>query len=106
MSGAVSRGFPQRGNAWRSRDVLRVAAGVFGLARWHVPRAIGAATIVVAVFALLYGAGAVIAPTVSDQLGVLKSRLPEAQARVERWLQQRGGLMRAVMGPGAPSDTG
>ena len=140
MSDAVSRRFPPRGNAWRSRDVLRVAAIVFGLyfvlrllwfanalvlvaflgvlfglaiaagvdrlARWRVPRAIGAATIVVAVFALLYGAGAVIAPTVSDQLGLLKSRLPEAQARVERWLQQRGGLMRAVMGSGAPTDTG
>src|SRR5690242_13558731 len=140
MSDAVSRRFPPRGNAWRSRDVLRAAAIVFGLyfalrllwfanalilvaflgvlfglaiaagvdrlARFRVPRAVGAATIVVAFFALLYGAGALIAPTVSDQLAVLKSRLPEAQARVERWLQQRGGVMGAVMGPGAPTDTG
>lgn len=135
MSDAVSRRFPPTGNAWRSRDVLRVAAIVFGLyfvlrllwfanalvlvaflgvlfglaisagvdrlVRFHVPRAIAAATIVVAFFALLYGAGAVIAPTVSDQLTVLKSRLPEAQARLEGWMQQKGGLMRAMMGAGA-----
>src|SRR5579872_4884798 len=31
MPDAVSRRFPPRGNAWRSRDVLRVAAIVFGL---------------------------------------------------------------------------
>ncbi|HKV50753.1 MAG TPA: AI-2E family transporter [Gemmatimonadaceae bacterium] len=139
MSDAVSRRFPPPGNAWRSRDVLRVAAIVFGLyfvlrllwfanalvlvaflgvlfglaisagvdrlVRFHVPRAIGAATIVVAFFALLYGAGALIAPTVSDQLAVLKSRLPEAQARVEGWMQQKGGLMRAIMGAGAATDT-
>lgn len=139
MSDAVSRRFPPPGNAWRSRDVLRVAAIVFGLyfvlrllwfanalvlvaflgvlfglaisagvdrlVRFHVPRAIGAATIVIALFALLYGAGAVIAPTVSDQLTVLKSRLPEAQVRVEGWLQQKGGLMRAVMGPSAATDS-
>jgi predicted PurR-regulated permease PerM len=135
MSDAVSRRFPPTGSAWRSRDVLRVAAIVFGLyfvlrllwfanalvlvaflgvlfglaisagvdrlVRFHVPRAIAAATIVVAFFALLYGAGAVIAPTVSDQLTVLKSRLPEAQARLEGWMQQKGGLMRAMMGAGA-----
>ncbi|HXE60591.1 MAG TPA: AI-2E family transporter [Gemmatimonadaceae bacterium] len=140
MSDAVSRRFPPPGNAWRSRDVLRVAAIVFGLyfvlrllwfanalvlvaflgvlfglaisagvdqlARFRVPRAIGAATIVAAFFALLYGAGAVIAPTVSDQLTVLESRLPEAQVRVEGWLQTKGGLMRAVMGPRTASDSG
>ncbi len=139
MSDAVSRRFPPAGNAWRSRDVLRVAAIVFGLyfvlrllwfanalvlvaflgvlfglaisagvdllVRFRVPRAIGAATIVVAFFALLYGAGAVIAPTVSDQLAVLKSRLPEAQARVEGWMQHKGGLMRAAMGAGAATDS-
>lgn len=139
MSDAVSRRFPPPGNAWRSRDVLRVAAIVFGLyfvlrllwfanalvlvaflgvlfglaisagvdqlARFRVPRAIGAATIVAAFFALLYGAGAVIAPTVSDQLTVLRSRLPEAQVRVEGWLQTKGGLMRAVMGPRTASDS-
>ncbi|HEX5179538.1 MAG TPA: AI-2E family transporter [Gemmatimonadaceae bacterium] len=140
MSDAVSHGFPPRGNAWKSRDVLRAAAIVFGLyftlrllwfanalvlvaflgvlfglaisagvdqlARVRVPRALGAATIVLAFFAVLYGAGALIAPTVSDQLAVLKSRLPEAQARVEGWLAQRGGLMRAAMGSGPAADTG
>jgi len=80
---------------------LAISAGVDRLVRFHVPRAIAAATIVVAFFALLYGAGAVIAPTVSDQLTVLKSRLPEAQARLEGWMQQKGGLMRAMMGAGA-----
>ncbi|HEY7893900.1 MAG TPA: AI-2E family transporter [Gemmatimonadaceae bacterium] len=84
---------------------LAISAGVDRLVHFHVPRAIGAATIVVAFFALLYGAGAVIAPTVSDQLTVLKSRLPEAQARLEGWMQQKGGLMRAVMGASAAPDS-
>ncbi|HEY7877290.1 MAG TPA: AI-2E family transporter, partial [Gemmatimonadaceae bacterium] len=62
--------------------------------------------IVIAFLALLYGAGAAIAPTVSEQLTVLRSRLPEAQSLVERWLQARSGLTTSAIGRTAPSDTG
>ena len=125
--------------AWRSRDVLRVTAIVFGfyvvlqllwfasalvlvsflgvlfglaisagvdrLAVLRVPRAIGAAAIVATFFAFMYGAGAAIAPTVSEQLTVLKSRLPEAQARVERWIQERGGIFGSAIGNRPVVDT-
>lgn len=60
----------------------------------------------IAFFALLYGAGVAIAPTVSEQLTVLKSRLPEAESRVERWLQSRGGLVGSAIGNSSASDTG
>jgi len=72
-----------------------------------VPRAIGAAVVVLAFFALLYGFGALIAPTVAEQTTELRARLPEAVSRVEGWLRDepRGGLLfRTLMGrePSAP----
>ncbi len=85
---------------------LAISAGVDRLTRVRVPRAIGAMAIVIAFLALLYGAGAAIAPTVSEQLTVLRSRLPEAQSLVERWLQARSGLTTSAIGRTAPSDTG
>lgn len=85
---------------------LAISAGVDRLALIRVPRALGAAVIVLAFFGLLYGAGAAIAPTVSEQLTVLKARLPEAETRIERWLESRGGVMRTAIGAAAAVDTG
>ena len=125
--------------AWRSRDVLRVTAIVFGfyvvlqllwfasalvlvsflgvlfglaisagvdrLAVLRVPRAMAAAAIVATFFAFMYGAGAAIAPKERAQLTVLQSRLPEAQARVERWIQERGGIFGSAIGNRPVVDT-
>jgi predicted PurR-regulated permease PerM len=85
---------------------LAISAGVDRLERFRVPRGVGAAFIVLSFFAILYGLGAVIAPTVSEQSRELKTKLPVAVERVEGWLQEHGGLFRAVLGEGggeAPS---
>ena len=78
---------------------LAVSAGVDHLERRHVPRGAGAAFIVISFFAALYGVGAVISPTISEQAGVLKTRLPEAVQQVEEWVRQRqGGIFGALLG--------
>jgi predicted PurR-regulated permease PerM len=78
---------------------LAVSAGVDRLERRHVPRGVGAAFIVISFFATLYGLGAAIAPTISDQAGVLKQRLPDAVEQVEQWFEQRhGGVFGALLG--------
>lgn len=84
---------------------LAISAGVDRLARVRVPRALGAPIIVIAFFALLYGFGALIAPTVSEQASVLRARLPEAISRVQGWLhdERHGGfLFRGLIGAGEP----
>ncbi len=78
---------------------LAVSAGVDRLERRHVPRGVGAAFIVISFFAMLYGLGAAIAPTISEQSSVLKQRLPDAVEEVEQWLEQRhGGVFGALLG--------
>lgn len=78
---------------------LAVSAGVDRLERRHVPRGVGAAFIVLSFFAVLYGMGALIAPTISSQASVLKQRLPEAVQQVEQWFEQRqGGVFGALLG--------
>lgn len=78
---------------------LAVSAGVDRLEHRHIPRGLGAAFIVISFFAALYGLGAVIAPTISDQAGVLKQRLPDAIEQVEQWFEQRhGGVFGALLG--------
>lgn len=78
---------------------LALAAGADWLARFRVPRAVGAVSVLLAFFALMWGAGAVIAPTVSLQLRVLEARLPEAVSRVESWLDaHRGGVFSGLLG--------
>ncbi len=78
---------------------LAVSAGVDRLERRHVPRGVGAAFIVLSFFATLYGLGAAIAPTISEQASVLKQRLPDAVEQVEQWFEQRhGGVFGALLG--------
>src|SRR6476660_5339972 len=105
---------------WRSRDILRAAALVFGfylalqllwlahplflaaflgllfglsvargtdyLQRLHIPRGLGAALLVFGTYALIYGIFALSGPQLSAQFGELRTRLPEATDKVERWL--------------------
>jgi predicted PurR-regulated permease PerM len=78
---------------------LAVSAGVDRLERRRVPRGVGAAFIVLSFFAALYGVGALIAPTVSQQASVLKDRLPEAVEQVEEFFERRhGGVFGALLG--------
>lgn len=82
---------------------LALTAGVDLLARVRVPRAIGALFWVVVVIGALSGIGRWIAPTLGAQFGDIRSRLPEAAAKVSSWVpaEYRGALRL----PGSTSGT-
>lgn len=85
---------------------LAVSAGVDRLERRHVPRGVGAAFIVLSFFSALYGIGALMAPTISEQASVLKDRLPEAVEQVEQFFERRhGGVFGALLGESPVADT-
>ena len=68
---------------------LAVSSGVDHLTRWRLPRGLSAAVIVIAFFALLYGFGAWMAPTIHRQGIELRRRLPESIDRFESWINAR-----------------
>lgn len=81
---------------------LAVEAGVDRLERYRIPRGAGAAIIVLGFFALLFGVGAMIAPTIREQSGVLRTKIPEAVDRAQDWFKRRqGGLLGLFMRGGA-----
>lgn len=85
---------------------LAVEAGVDRLEKYKVPRGAGAAVIVLGFFALLFGVGALIAPTIREQSGVLRTKIPEAVDRAEDWFKRRqGGLLGVFFRGGAPAST-
>src|SRR6478672_3046535 len=105
------------GAAWRSADILRaasivaglviiltlfgvaVASGVDKLARYKVPRGIGAAIVVILFLLILYTLGSIVAPTIAQQGHELRQRLPDAVERVEGWLNKRNpALMSSLLG--------
>jgi predicted PurR-regulated permease PerM len=127
---------------WRSRDVIRAAALVFGvwvlgrllwftsslvfvvflgtlfglavgaavdrLERFRIRRGIASALVVFGTLGALVGAGALMAPTLSEQFGVLRRQIPAAVDRAEGWINKnQGGLMgsalRGMTGGGAAS---
>lgn len=92
---------------------LAVEGGVDRLQRFRIPRGVGAALIVTAFFALLFGLGAWMAPTLREQAGELRTRLPQAIDKVEEWFnKRRNGMFGLILGgtevaqaPGAPTDS-
>ncbi len=100
---------------WAVRDLLFVAflgvlfglpaaAGAERLARYRVPRAAGAALIVLGACAVLGGVGAWLAPTLREQSAEIQARVPEALTELDRWLASHDtGPLRFVLG--APSAT-
>ena len=85
---------------------LAVEAGVDRLERYRIPRGAGAAMIVLAFFALLFGVGAMIAPTIREQSGVLRTKIPEAVDRAEEWFKRRqSGLLGVFIRRGGDSAT-
>jgi predicted PurR-regulated permease PerM len=78
---------------------LAVEGGVDRLQRFRIPRGIGAALIVVAFFALLFGLGAWMAPTLREQARELRTRLPQAIDKVEDWFnRRRQGMFGLILG--------
>jgi len=83
---------------------LAVAAGAERLRRFGIPRGLGAGGIVVAALAILIGFGALSGPTMRSQYRELRLRLPEAAAKLDRWLASRqGGIVGAIIPPDADS---
>lgn len=69
---------------------LAVSAGVDVLARYRVPRGIGAVSIVVGFFLVIVGVGASSMPTIRAQSAELRTRIPESVDRIEQLLHARG----------------
>src|SRR5664279_410661 len=63
---------------------IAVASGVDKLARYKVPRGIGAATVVITFLLILYTLGSFVAPTIAQQGHELRQRLPDAVERAEK----------------------
>ena len=87
---------------WRTRTLvltvflgvlfaLAVSSGVDRLQRWKVPRGIAAPLIVFAFVGLVGAFGNWIGPTVREQTTELRTRLPEALEKLEKWVHSRGG---------------
>ena len=78
---------------------LAVEGGVDRLQRFRIPRGVGAALIVLAFFALLFGLGAWMAPTLREQARELRTRLPQAIDKVEEWVnERRQGMFGLILG--------
>ena len=89
---------------------LAVSSGVDHLARWRIPRGIGAALVVITFVGLLVGFGAWVAPTIRAQSVELRHRLPESIDRLEAWANRHNdGLIGTILSPSSPQakrDTG
>jgi len=94
---------------WVARDIfltafigmlfgLAVSSGATLLARWRVPRGLGAALVVFGFLGALYGLGAWIAPTLRSQGALLRTRVPEAVDRLDAWVSARPLLAGIVLG--------
>jgi predicted PurR-regulated permease PerM len=78
---------------------LAVEGGVDKLQRFRIPRGVAASLIVVAFFALLFGLGAWMAPTLREQARELRTRLPQAIDKVEQWFNdRRRGMFGLILG--------
>ena len=93
---------------WRTRTLvltvflgvlfaLAVSSGVDRLQRWKVPRGIAAPLIVFAFVGLVGAFGSWIGPTVREQTTELRTRLPEALEKLEKWVHSRGGGVIATL---------
>jgi predicted PurR-regulated permease PerM len=78
---------------------IAVASGVDRLARYKVPRGLGAATVVIVFLMILYTLGSFVAPTIAEQGHELRQRLPDAVERAEKWMNERNpALMSSLLG--------
>ncbi len=68
---------------------LALTSGVNWLERRRVPRGLGAIVIVLAFLGALVGIGAATAPSITKQMQELRTALPEAIGKIQRWVQER-----------------
>src|SRR5581483_3832709 len=73
------------------------------LVRWRLPRGLAAPLIVLSVFAILFGFGAWMAPTLHEQGVELRRRLPESIDRMESYVNaHRNGVVGMVLSNWVP----
>lgn len=81
---------------------LAVSQGVDRLERFRIPRGLAAALIVFSFYGIVIGIGVWAAPTLQQQFGELRKKLPEATDRIDVWLaRHQGGLVGQLL-EGAP----
>jgi predicted PurR-regulated permease PerM len=88
---------------WVAREVVFVGflGALFGITaargvdslqeRLRVPRGLGATVLVLGTFGLVVGLAWATAPQIGEQLGELRTQVPQAIEQVQRWVQQRVG---------------
>jgi predicted PurR-regulated permease PerM len=68
---------------------IALTAGVDWLQKRRVPRGVGAVLIVLGFLGVLVGIGAATAPSITGQLRELRTQLPEAIGKIQRWVKER-----------------
>ena len=81
---------------------IALTAGVDWLERRRVPRGIGAVLLVLAFIGILVGIGAATAPSITGQIRELKTQLPEAIGKIQRWVKERQAGVNQVLDQVAP----
>ena len=83
---------------------LAVAAVVDKLERFHIRRGVASALVVLGALGAIGGVGAWIAPTLTDQIGVLRQQLPAALDKVDKYVSthQNGIVANLLRGQSAP----
>ena len=85
---------------------IALSAGVDRLERKRVPRALGAVLLVLGFLGILVGLGAATAPSISGQMRDLKTQLPEAVGKIQRWVKDRQEGVTQVLEQVAPERAG
>jgi predicted PurR-regulated permease PerM len=84
---------------WRASDVvlliflgvlfgIAVSQGADRLARWRIPRGLGATLIVFSIAGALVGVASYVAPTLVEQTATIRKQLPASLRRAETWLNE------------------
>jgi predicted PurR-regulated permease PerM len=81
---------------------VALTAGVNRLERFRIPRGLGAVLIVMAFLGALAGIGALTAPSITGQLRELKTQLPDAIGKIQRWIHERQEGVSQVLEQVAP----
>jgi predicted PurR-regulated permease PerM len=76
---------------------LTLSAGVTWLQRWRIPRGAGALLLVLGLFCVMVGLGALVAPRIAEQVQQLQVELPAALSRAETWVQERQGWVTQLL---------
>src|ERR687897_1269375 len=85
---------------------VALTAGVDWLQRRRVPRGIGAVLIVLVFLGALAGLGALTAPSITGQLRDLKTHLPAAIGKIQRWVKERQDGVTQVLEQVSPEAAG